>query len=110
MLETETERLEAHRKRVTGGILRISSIKLPDILMVLLFDLQPSDLVVRRVRTRVKWSEESGEDKQVFQQLLVLEMVSVESYRGEKVSAMGQSVHVGLEFWMRFEKVHGHGA
>lgn len=31
MLDTETERLDAQRKRVTGGILRISSMKLPDI-------------------------------------------------------------------------------
>lgn len=32
MLDTETERLDAQRKRVTGGILRISSMKLPDML------------------------------------------------------------------------------
>lgn len=40
MLDTETERLEAQRKRVTGGILRISSMKLPDILLVILGALQ----------------------------------------------------------------------
>lgn len=40
MLDTETERLEAQRKRVTGGTFRISSMKLPDILLEVLDALQ----------------------------------------------------------------------